>query len=145
MGENSRAARSSSCRRAEAQKGKVNVTTEIPKRSNVTIRSNVTLNIMLDQATEIIDTSRWGIEDYGGEFWIIDRSRGQPTEENNWCCVINGISTRGEAEAILRDWNTPKEQAWRMEASRASQCKPFTSWDAVLKKALAAGAKRKGK
>jgi hypothetical protein len=102
---------------AAAQKGKVSVTTEIPKRSNITIRSNVTLNIMLDKATEIIDTSQWAIRDAGSEFWIVD-PRIEATAENNWSCVVGGIPTREEAEAILRDWNTAKQQAWRMETAR---------------------------
>jgi len=96
------------------------VTTEIPKRSNITIRSNVTLNIMLDKATEIIDTSQWAIRDAGSEFWIID-PRIDPTEENNWSCVVSGIPTREEAEAILRDWNTPKQRIWRMEVAREAR------------------------
>jgi hypothetical protein len=82
-------------------------------------RSDITLNMMLDQATRIVDTSKWVIVHASSEFWIVD-----PTEQNNWGAVFSGISTRQEAEAIIRNYNTPEEQAWRMEEVRQSQRKP---------------------
>jgi hypothetical protein len=86
-------------------------------------RSEIRLNMMLDQATRIVDTSKWVIVDASIEFWIVDQ-RTEPTEENNWGAVFNGISTRQEAEAIIRNYNTPEEQAWRMEEVRRNQRKP---------------------
>ena len=86
-------------------------------------RSDITLNMMLDQATRVVDTSKWVVVDASSEFWIVDPCI-EPTEENNWGAVFNGISTRQEAEAIIRNYNTPEEQAWRMEEVRRSQRKP---------------------
>ena len=37
-------------------------------------RSDITLNIMLDQATQIVDTSTWVIVAASSEFWIVDQS-----------------------------------------------------------------------
>jgi hypothetical protein len=90
------------------------------------VRSDITLNIMLDQATQVVDTSKWVIVDASSEFWIVD-PRIEPTEENNWGAVFNGISTRQEAEAIILNYNTPGEQAWRVEAVRRNQPKPINS------------------
>ncbi len=89
-------------------------------------RSDVMLNMMLDQATRVVDTSMWVIVDASSEFWIVD-PRIEPTEQNNWGAVFNGISTRQEAEAIIRNYNTPEEQAWRMEEVRRSRRKPTNS------------------
>jgi hypothetical protein len=82
--------------------------------------SDIALNIMLDRATEIVDTTRWIIVDASSEFWIVD-PRIEPTERNNWGAIFNGISTRQEAEAIILNYNTPEEQAWRIESVRQSQ------------------------
>jgi hypothetical protein len=87
-------------------------------------RSDITLNIMLDQATQIVDTSKWTIVDASSEFWIVD-PKIEPTERNNWGAVFNGVSTRQEAEAIILNYNTPEEQAWRIKAVRQSQRKPI--------------------
>jgi hypothetical protein len=89
-------------------------------------RSDITLNMMLDQATQIVDTSKWVIVDASSEFWIVD-PRIEPTEQNNWGAVFNGISTRQDAEAIILKYNTPEEQAWRMEEVRRSRRKPINS------------------
>jgi hypothetical protein len=78
------------------------------QRTSEMARSDVTLNMMLDQATRIVDTSKWVIVDASSEFWIVD-PRIEPTEENNWGAIFNGISTRQEAEAIIRNYNTPEE------------------------------------
>jgi hypothetical protein len=89
-------------------------------------RSDITLNMMLDQATQIVDTSKWVIVDASSEFWIVD-PRIEPTEQNNWGAVFNGISTWQDAEAIILKYNTPEEQAWRMEEARRSRRKPINS------------------
>ena len=86
-------------------------------------RSDITLNMMLDQATQIVDTSKWIIVDASSEFWIVDPSI-EPTEQNNWGAVFSGISTRQEAEAIVRNYNTPEEQAWRIEEVRGTRRNP---------------------
>ena len=86
-------------------------------------RSDITLNMMLDQATQIVDTSKWIIVDASSEFWIVDPSI-EPTEQNNWGAVFNGISTRQEAEAIILNYNTPEEQAWRIEEVRETRRNP---------------------
>jgi hypothetical protein len=64
--------------------------------------------------------------DASGEFWTIDL-RIEPTEQNNWGAAFNGISTRQEAEAIILKYNTPKEQAWRMEEVRRTRREPINS------------------
>jgi hypothetical protein len=64
-------------------------------------RFDITLNMMLDRATRIVDTSKWIVVDASSELWIVD-PRIEPTEQNNWGAVFNGISTRQEAEAIIR-------------------------------------------
>jgi hypothetical protein len=87
--------------------------------------SDITLNMMLDQATQIVDTSKWVIVDASCEFWIVD-PRIEPIEQNNWGAVFNGISTRQDAETIILEYNTPEQQAWRMEEVRRS-CKPIKS------------------
>ena len=87
--------------------------------------SDVMLNMMLDQATQIVDTSKWVIVDASSEFWIID-PRIEPTEQNNWGAVFNGISTRQDAETIILEYNTPEQQAWRMGEVRRSR-KPTES------------------
>jgi hypothetical protein len=46
-------------------------------------RSDITLNMMLDQATRVLDTSKWVIVDASSEFWIVDPCI-EPTKENNW-------------------------------------------------------------
>jgi hypothetical protein len=97
-----------------------------PERNSEMAHSDITLNMMLDQATQIVDTSKWVIVDASSEFWIVD-PRVEPTEQNNWGAVFNGISTRQEAEAIIHKYNTPEEQAWRMEEVRRSQRKPVNS------------------
>ena len=89
-------------------------------------RSDITLNMMLDQATQIVDTSKWVIVDASSEFWIVD-PRIEPTERNNWGAVFNGIPTRQEAEALILNYNTPEEQAWRIETVRQAQRKPIDS------------------
>jgi hypothetical protein len=88
--------------------------------------SDITLNMMLDEATQIVDTSKWVIVDASSEFWIVDSSI-EPTEQNNWGAVFSGISTRQEAEAIILNYNTPEEQAWRIEEVREARRKPFNS------------------
>jgi hypothetical protein len=97
-----------------------------PERISEMARSDITLNMALDQATQIVDTSKWVIVDASSEFWIID-PRIEPTEQNNWGAVFNGISTRQEAEAIILNYNTPEEQAWRIEAVRETRRKPIDS------------------
>jgi hypothetical protein len=87
--------------------------------------SDVALNVMLDQATQIIDTSKWVIVDAFSEFWIVD-PRIEPTEQNNWGAVFNGISTLQDAETIILEYNTPEQQAWRVEEVRRSR-KPIKS------------------
>ena len=89
-------------------------------------RCDITLNMMLDQATQIVDTSKWIIVDASSEFWIVD-PRIEPTERNNWGAVFNGISTRQEAEALILNYNTPEEQAWRLETVRGRLRKPIGS------------------
>jgi hypothetical protein len=89
-------------------------------------RSDITLNMMLDQATQIVDTSKWVIVDASSEFWIVD-PRIEPTQQNNWGAVFNGISSRQEAESIILNYNTPEEQAWRMEEVRRSRRTPINS------------------
>ncbi len=84
-------------------------------------RSDITLNMMLDQATQIVDTSMWVIVDASSEFWIVD-PRIEPTERNNWGAVFSGISTRQEAEEIILNYNTQEERAWRLERVRKGQC-----------------------
>jgi hypothetical protein len=86
-------------------------------------RSDITLNMMLDHATRIVDTTKWVIVDAASEFWIVDPAI-EPTEQNNWGAIFNGIPTRQEAEALIRNYNTPEEQAWRLEEVRRSQRKP---------------------
>jgi hypothetical protein len=87
-------------------------------------RSDITLNIMLDQATQIVDTSKWIIVDASSEFWIVDPGI-EPIERNNWGAVFNGISTRQEAEVIILNYNTPEEQAWRMEVVHRNRRQPI--------------------
>ncbi len=81
-------------------------------------RSDITLNMMLDQATQIVDTSKWIIVAASSEFWIVDPAI-EPTERNNWGTVFSGIATREEAEAIIASYNTPEGQAWRIETVRS--------------------------
>jgi hypothetical protein len=95
------------------------------ERTSEMARCDIRLNMMLDQATQIVDTSKWVIVDASSEFWIVD-PRIRPTEQNNWGTVFSGISTREEAEAIVLNYNTPKEQAWRIETVR-SQHRPINS------------------
>jgi hypothetical protein len=98
--------------------------TPYSERISEMAHSDITLNMMLDQATQIVDTSKWVVVDASSEFWIVD-PRIEPTEQNNWGAVFNGIPTRQEAEAIIRNYNTPEEQAWRMEEVRRSRPKPI--------------------
>jgi hypothetical protein len=91
-----------------------------PERISEMARSDITLNMMLDQATQIVDTSRWIIVGASSEFWIVDPSI-EPTERNNWGAVFNGIPTRLEAEELILNYNTPEEQAWRLETVRRDQ------------------------
>ncbi len=81
-------------------------------------RSDIALNMMLDQATQIVDTSKWMIVATSSEFWIVD-PRIEPTERNNWGTVFSGISSRQEAEEIILNYNTPEGRAWRIETVRS--------------------------
>ncbi len=81
-------------------------------------RSDIALNMMLDQATRIVYTSKWTIVDASSDFWIVDPEI-EPTERNNWGAVFSGISTRQEAEEIIRNYNTPEGRAWRIETVRS--------------------------
>lgn len=83
--------------------------------------SEIMLNMLLDLATEIIDTSHWTVMGTGDEFWIV--AKATPTE-----AIINGIRSREIAERVLRDWNTPERQAKRIAAVRRSLGDPFSSW-----------------
>jgi hypothetical protein len=91
-----------------------------PRKGSEMARSDIMLNMMLDEATKIVDTSKWTIVDASGEFWIVD-PRIKPTKRNNWGAVFNGIPTRQDAEELILNYNTPEERAWRIKTVRRDQ------------------------
>ena len=80
--------------------------------------SNVMLNMALDEATEIVDTSQWTVR----EDIFLDTCAGgiqssfSIYSENN--LELNGFHTRELAEAYVRDYNTPAAQAERVAIER---------------------------
>jgi hypothetical protein len=80
---------------------------------------HITLNMNLDRATEIVDTSQWTVRE--------DSVRDSGTFIMRPCfairhkriIIVSGFNSREQAEASIRDWNTPEARAERVAFVRS--------------------------